>query len=122
MAQHLEFLNAVYAKVSLSSKAFKRSAYGGCSGCVPFIFFCNKPLKSITGLKGKRVAPNRATRDFAVKHGAKIVVLPMSDTVAALRTELIDCKISGGGKPEYALGGPMPPGWENAGLPKSRLK
>ncbi len=122
IAQHLEFLNAVYTKVGLTEKAFSRSAYGSCAGCVPFIFFCRKPLKSITDLKGLHVAPNRNAKELVLKYGAKPVIIPMSEVVSALKTGLIECKISGGGKPEFALDGPMPPGWQKAGLPKSRLK
>jgi len=122
VAEHIEFLNVILDRAGLGKIGLKRSAYGSCTKCVPFIIHCIKPLKSITDLKGMKVRVNNASRDLVKKYGGRPVILPMSEVAPAIKTGIIHCSISGGGQPRYSLNGPLPKGYENKGLPKSHLK
>lgn len=123
VAEHVEFLDAVFTHIGVRKLASHRYEMRSCSGCVPVLIYCTKPFHLLRKESNVRVAANKASMKYLKKFKhVRPVLLASAEVVAALKTGIISCKATGGGQPKFSLNGPMPAGWENKGLPKSKLK
>ncbi|GAA6212221.1 hypothetical protein NBRC116602_19620 [Hyphomicrobiales bacterium 4NK60-0047b] len=123
VAEHVEFLDAVFTHIGVRKLASHRYEMRSCSGCVPVLIYCTKPFHLLRKTSKVRVAANKASMKYLKKFKhVRPVILASAEVVSALKTGIISCKATGGGKPKFSLNGPMPAGWENKGLPKSKLK
>lgn len=123
VAEHVEFLDAVFTHIGVRKLASHRYEMRSCSGCVPVLIYCTKPFHLLRKNSKVRVAANKASMKYLKKFKhVRPVLLPSSELVPALKTGIISCKATGGGQPKFSLNGPLPAGWKNKGLPKSKLR
>lgn len=123
VAEHVEFLDAVFTHTGVRKLASHRYEMRSCSGCVPVLIYCTKPFYLLRKKSKVRVAASRDSMKYLKKFKhVRPVILPSSELVPAIKTGIISCKATGGGQPKFSLNGPMPSGWKNKGLPKSKLR
>ncbi len=123
VAEHVEFLDAVFTHTGVRKLASHRYEMRSCSGCVPVLIYCTKPFYLLRKKSKVRVAASRDSMKYLKKFKhVRPVTLPSSELVPAIKTGIISCKATGGGQPKFSLNGPMPAGWKNKGLPKSKLR
>ena len=123
VAEHVEFLDAVFTHLGVRKLAAHRYEMRSCAGCVPVLIYCTKPFHLLRKQSKVRVAASKASMKYLKKFKhVRPVLLATAEVVAALKTGIISCKATGGGQPKFSLNGPMPAGWENKGLPKSKLR
>jgi hypothetical protein len=90
---------------------------------VPIIIYCKLPFKELKDVSGVRISAHEPAMKYLKKFKKlKPVFLPLSELKTAFNVGLISCSAFGGNSPKFSLNGPLPAGWKNKGLPKSKLR
>jgi hypothetical protein len=121
--EHVEFIDVLLNHVGLMKIAPHRHEMKSCNGCVPIIIYCKLPFKELKDVSGVRISAHEPAMKYLKKFKKlKPVFLPLSELKTAFNVGLISCSAFGGNSPKFSLNGPLPAGWKNKGLPKSKLR